>query len=106
MFQVEFARAAFALRWTSEQAQRTCLFSKNLPILRMNFVLRSDGRLCRLSASPGSRHYSEPATRLIRGHNGRVAEKGIYDTIGGERTCRQLAEALYARIPHDPALRH
>ena len=35
-----------------------------------------------------------------------MAEQGIYETIGGERTCRQLAEALYARIPYDPALRH
>jgi hemoglobin len=32
--------------------------------------------------------------------------QGIYEVIGGERTCRQLAEALYARIPYDPALRH
>jgi len=30
----------------------------------------------------------------------------MYEAIGGERTCRELAEALYARIPYDPALRH
>lgn len=30
---------------------------------------------------------------------------GLYEAVGGKEACRQLSEALYARVGHDPLLR-